>query len=54
MSFDEWREHLPSGLRPLYDDGEVAKWRLAIELGPVGEAFMTLQNAFREQQDGAE
>ena len=46
VEFDEWRrDHIPEGLRPYTEDGEVAHWRLEARLGPIGDAFLTV-NAY--------
>jgi hypothetical protein len=39
--FEDWlRFHVPKGLRPYEEDGEIARWRLKAQLGPVGDAFL--------------
>lgn len=43
--FSEWAErHLPKGLRPYEDNGEVAFWRLELTLNELGKAFMRIDN----------
>lgn len=41
-SHEEWLDRQPGGLRPYEEGDEVAKWRLQLRLGPLGEAFLTL------------
>ena len=48
-SFEEWRASLPQGLRPYEVGDEVAKWRLELKLGPVGEAFLVLNDSLQDQ-----
>jgi hypothetical protein len=41
FTFREWSErHVRDGLRPYEDDGEVAKWRLEVDLNSLGRAFV--------------
>ncbi len=41
VDFEDWvNAHVTEGLRPYQDDGEVARWRLRARLGPVGAAFL--------------
>jgi hypothetical protein len=38
-SFSEWaRRHLPDGLRPYSEDGEVARWRIVLHVNPISLA----------------
>jgi hypothetical protein len=48
-SFADWRARRPSGLRPYEENGEIAKWRLALTLGSLGEAFLILHDFLAEQ-----
>lgn len=48
-SFDDWLETQRSGLRPYSEGEEIANWRLELSLGPVAEAFLTLDDFLREQ-----
>jgi hypothetical protein len=50
-SFAEWQENQPSGLRPYEVGDEIAKWRLQLKLGPLGEAFLTLHDFIESQLD---
>ena len=43
VTYDEWRAYQGDpGLRAAWDDGEVAYWRLDLELSDLGQAFLTL------------
>jgi hypothetical protein len=42
MTFAEWRATQPDGLRPYNEDGEIAYWRLELELNDLGRAFVTV------------
>jgi hypothetical protein len=48
-SFEDWRKRQPSGLHPYEDNGEVARWRLQLTLGPVGEAFLVLHEFLQDE-----
>lgn len=52
--FEEWQARQPTGLRPYQDDGEVAKWRLHLTLGPLGEAFLTIRDFVQDTLDHAD
>src|SRR5581483_303565 len=52
-SFAEWQERQPSGLRPYEVGDEVAKWRLQVSLGPVGEALVAPCLRDRRRPDAA-
>ncbi len=42
-TYDEWQAYQGAfGLRAAWDDGEVARWRLNLELSDLGRAFLTL------------
>ena len=44
MTFDEWRAPRDNGLRPYEEDGEIAHWRLELQLNELGRAFVTLDD----------
>lgn len=45
QSFEEWQaSRLQQGLHPAWDDGEIARWRVDVELSEVGRAFLTLDD----------
>ncbi|MEA2542870.1 MAG: restriction system protein [Acidobacteriaceae bacterium] len=44
-TFGEWKAaHDLSALRPYLDDGEVANWRLTLELNELGKSFLSIHN----------
>ena len=43
MSFSEWRNaRAAEGLRPYEENGEIARWRLELELNELGHAFLAV------------
>jgi hypothetical protein len=51
-TFGEWKAaHDLSALRPYLDDGEVANWRLTLELNELGKSFLSIHNC-RQQRNG--
>jgi len=43
VDFEEWRAGDPEeGIRPYEEDGEIARWRLALRLNELGRAFLVL------------
>jgi hypothetical protein len=50
QTFDEWKAtRVPEGIRPAWADGEVAHWRLDLELSDIGRAFLVLDDALARE-----
>ncbi|WP_284893597.1 DUF4365 domain-containing protein [Cobetia sp. D5] len=48
MSFDEWYDE-PEGIVPFQEDGEVATYRLQLELNDLGKSFLELDDFLLEE-----
>jgi hypothetical protein len=44
VTFAEWRSRQHDGLRPYMENGEIAYWRLELELNHLGRAFVTVDD----------
>ncbi|MBE7682211.1 DUF4365 domain-containing protein [Paenibacillus sp. P13VS] len=42
--YEEYKERIPEGIRPYSENGEVAFYRLKLELNDLGEAFLLVEN----------
>lgn len=50
QTFGEWKAtRVPEGIRPAWADGEVAHWRLDLELSDIGRAFLVLDDALAQE-----
>ena len=50
LTYDEWVANQGErGLQPSWDDGEVAQWRLNLELSELGRVFLVLDDFLLRQ-----